>query len=301
MSSSADIHSVQALEGMRDSLQRVGSDTPQLLYAAEQEIRQTEEWLKKRLAYWQAEVERRQAAVRMAAGALARCQASGYTDEDGNYYPPSCGTEEQALAEYQQLLREAQRNLEEVQRWIARIGQAATRYRTQAQRTRQMLDSGLPQGVAYLGQKITELHVYLAGAAPVVTGGGGNVPSISPPASPPGNSSSPDPWVTGGLVGLAAVSGLVSSPSASGPPANLTSPGGGLPGSPPGSPVPQPIGAATPATSPPLAIPGGSPLALPAAVAAPYRYLKDPPSVAIGKDFTPKQHEVLCMRSEEHT
>lgn len=184
----ADVRSIEALEDLRAALVQFRGAAQEVLHLAEQEARQTLEWLAERRADWQREVERRTEAARQAQGELARCRASGYRDpKTRRVYVPDCSAYEHALATAATRLREAQTGLVNVQRWQRAVEEAAAEYRRQAQRLSAMLEGDVPKATAFLSRKVADLRAYVAGGA---AGGGGST-SVSHGAGAGGESGSP--------------------------------------------------------------------------------------------------------------
>jgi len=178
MSLSARVRSVQALEELKSALARFGIEAQTALHATRQELLRTEEWLRQRLAYWQAEVQRRQEEVRLAEAALARCRAAGYRDpRTGACYTPPCIAEQQAVQQAYARLQKAQEELNNVRRWKYLVDEAASAYSLQAEQMSRFLSTDLPNATAFLGEKVRELQAYLTTAPP--TGAGGALP-VSP-------------------------------------------------------------------------------------------------------------------------
>ncbi len=125
-------------------------------------------------------MRRRQEEVRRAAAALARCQASGYTDREGRYHTPDCTAYEHTLQQAQRRLQEAEIELADVRRWLAQVQHAAGDYELQAQRLATSLNNDLPKATALLGRKIADLQAYLA----VTTPSGVGVAAVADGASP---------------------------------------------------------------------------------------------------------------------
>jgi hypothetical protein len=133
--------------------------------------------LQERLNHWQNEARRRQEEVRRAAAALARCQASGYTDRDGRYHAPDCTAYERALQQAQRRLQEAEMELANVRRWLAQVQQAIGDYELQARRLATQLAGDLPKASALLGRKIATLQAYMSSGVPASDG----LPLLSDP------------------------------------------------------------------------------------------------------------------------
>ncbi|MFQ5856279.1 MAG: hypothetical protein ACE5LU_11610 [Anaerolineae bacterium] len=115
MSPSANVLTIHALEELKGALRRFGGEARDALWAAEREIRRTQEWLQERQVHWQREVRRRQEEVRQARAALERCQASARHDpKTGRSYVPDCSSYEHALLQARVRLREAEAELRNV-------------------------------------------------------------------------------------------------------------------------------------------------------------------------------------------
>ena len=156
----AQVRSIRALEELKAEFTRFASEALAALQAAEQEVGRALEWLAERERHWRGEVQRRQAEVRRAEMALERCRASGFIDRDGRAHPQNCSAYERALHEAQRALQAAEKELRNVQEWVRSVEQAATAYRSQAQRLNRQLQEALPKATARLGRKIGHLHAY---------------------------------------------------------------------------------------------------------------------------------------------
>ncbi len=165
MSPSANVQSVQALNDLKVALGRFAGDTRDALQTSEQEIRRTLDWLQERLNHWQGEVRRTQEEARRVQTVLARCQASGYTDKNGNYHAPDCRIYEQELRESQRRLRETEAELRNAQQWARQVQQAVTEYQVQARRLQELATSQTPKAQAYLERAISDLQHYQAVAS----------------------------------------------------------------------------------------------------------------------------------------
>lgn len=129
-----NLRDLQTLADLQSALARFADGTREGLQAAEAEIRRTQEWLQERVGHWQRQVEEARRAVARAEADLRRCEASGYYDRDGRYYPPDCRAEMRALAQAQAHLRECEDNLRTAQAWRSRVQQAVNEYQREARR-----------------------------------------------------------------------------------------------------------------------------------------------------------------------
>lgn len=164
--SSANVRNIQALVDLKAALVRYKSDAQASLFAARQEIQREQDWLAERERYWQREVQRAEVFMRQTQAALARCQASGYRDKDGRYYPPNCSKQEHELAQAQQQLQAAQRELQTTQQALRAVQQQAAEFQRQAQRLQSVLENDVAKAIALLERKIAILQGYVGDRAP---------------------------------------------------------------------------------------------------------------------------------------
>lgn len=188
MSAPVHVRSVAALEDLKEALAHFGVEAQGILLAAREQVRRTEEWLQSRLAYWQAEVQRRQEELRRAEDALARCRAAGYYNpRTGTSYTPPCIAEQLAVQQAAIRLQQAQKELENVRYWKRQVDEAASAYSLQAEALGRLLSGDLSGAVSFLGNRVAELRAYLAAAPPAAA----PVSPTPPPSGGPGTSSSP--------------------------------------------------------------------------------------------------------------
>ncbi len=160
MNTGANVHAIHVLEDLRSALVRFRTESQDALRVIEQETRRTLEFLAEAEARWKGEVQRREEVVRRAASALARCQASGYCDQEGRYHPPDCRAQEQALLRAKRDLAEAQAKLRAVREWIRLVQQTAEEYRKEARRLAGLLNEDLPKATGQLARKVAILQIY---------------------------------------------------------------------------------------------------------------------------------------------
>lgn len=147
------VHSIQALDDLKASLNRFAAKSQEILQAAEQEIQRIEEWLQERLNYQRYEVQRWQEELQQAEVALRRCLESEENSDCSDY--------KEAVLYARTHLREAQAELYIVQKWIYLIRQTAEEYERQAQRLKVWIDEELPKAVVFLDNKIANLYSYV--------------------------------------------------------------------------------------------------------------------------------------------
>lgn len=127
MSATANVQSLEALVRLRSELTRFGARGRDALSSAEREIRRTQEWLRERQLYWEAELRRSDDPRRRAA---------------------------------------AERELATIRMWAREIQQAANAYERQAHYLTDVLADDVPRATALLGGKIRDLESYLAATTP---------------------------------------------------------------------------------------------------------------------------------------
>lgn len=168
--SSANVQAIHALDEFKAALARFNGDAQGALSATAQEIQRTNDWLAERANYWRNEIMRREATVRQAEAALARCQASGYYDRDGHYHAPDCSAYQSAVLQARVRLREAEAELRNVQQWTRVIQQAIADYQREAQRLATILGNDLSKARALLTNSANILQSYAAVSAPSSAG-----------------------------------------------------------------------------------------------------------------------------------
>ncbi|MCX7840843.1 MAG: hypothetical protein N2559_15520 [Anaerolineae bacterium] len=162
-----NVQAIHALDDLRAALVRFASEAQSTLDAAQQEIQRTLDWLTERANYWRNEVTRREALVRQAEAALARCQASAYYDSrTGRSYVPDCSAYQTALLQARVRLREAEAELQNVQQWTRHIQQAIAEYQREAQRLTVFLSNDLPKATTLLTNSANILRSYVATSPP---------------------------------------------------------------------------------------------------------------------------------------
>lgn len=165
MSESANVRAINSLDELRGALVQFRTEAQESLQAAAQEISRTLDWLAERKQRWQNEVRRREEIVQAARAALARCEASGYRDEDGRYHQPDCSSQQNALLQAQVYLREAEAELRTVYGWINHVQQAADAYQQRARQLNDYLANDMTKATALLGSSADTLRSYTAMSA----------------------------------------------------------------------------------------------------------------------------------------
>ncbi len=187
--SAANVRNIQALADLKAALARFKSDALEPIHAAQQEIQRAQEWLAERERHWQREVQRCEEIVRQTQAALARCQASGYYDKQGRYYPPNCSAQERALAHAQQQLERTRAELQNARQWARAVEQAAAEFQREQQRLTNMLNNDAAKALALLERKIAILQGYVGDSAPSTSAS-----SLSESITSAPSASSPITW-----------------------------------------------------------------------------------------------------------
>ena len=168
MSSSVTVRSIDVLEELQAGLIRYSDQAQATLAAIAREVQRTLEWLEARQRHWRAEVQRWRAEERRAWIAYQRCLSSGDRD-----HPPSCGCEEQALAEARRRLAQAEAEERVATQMRQAVQAAADAYAREATRLRATLQVETAKSVEVLRAKVTILRSYASGgvsAGAVVAG-----------------------------------------------------------------------------------------------------------------------------------
>lgn len=160
MSESANVRAINSLDELRSALVQFRAGVQESLQSAAQEIGRTLEWLAERKQHWQNEARRREEAVQATRRDLARCEASGYRDEDGRYHQPDCSSQQHALSQAQARQREAEAELETVRGWINLVQGAADAYQQKARQLNDYLANDVAKAAALLGSSADTLHTY---------------------------------------------------------------------------------------------------------------------------------------------
>lgn len=193
MGPTAHVESVQALENLRGELGRFSGTAGLALAMAESEIGQTLTWLEERLHHWRTEQRRWRERVTEANAALTYCLNSGYYDEEGRFYAPSCGHYEVAAWEARKRLDEVEEKLKAAELHERFVAEAVSDYQLEASQLGYLLLNDVPRAVAFLSQKVAVLNAFVALRAPVARGAppvSGGRPTT---ATPPGRSRPANP------------------------------------------------------------------------------------------------------------
>ncbi len=162
MDSQVQVGSLDVFRDFRAVYSKFGDSARNALVAAELEIRRMLDWLEKdQVAYWKAEIRRREEKVNEAQTALHRKRI---TAAFGNVAADS--EEILMLRRAQAKLAQAEEKLKEVKQWFITVEQAVQEYRGPVQQLGNMLDSGVPKALASLDRMTDTIEGYLQVAAP---------------------------------------------------------------------------------------------------------------------------------------
>ncbi len=167
-----DLGRIQTLTDLQSALARFAGGTQEGLRAAEAEISRTMDWLRERVNHWQRETERGRREVARAEAALRRCEAGGYVDGDGRYYPPDCRAEARGLADAVVYLKKCEENLQTAKAWRSRVEQAVNEYQREARRLAEIAGGHTEKARAHLRQTAAKYEEVKAAASGVGAVGG---------------------------------------------------------------------------------------------------------------------------------
>jgi hypothetical protein len=143
----AEIHAdIDALKGFRDALTRFRLQQRDVIARGDQEIDKTRASLEAKAKRWQAELEKRKAALaacRRAAAAAAVGARGGPSGYARGGYAPDCSGLARDVAE-------AQERLKHIRGWQRRVDQEAAAFRGAARRFRAQIENETPRAEAHL-------------------------------------------------------------------------------------------------------------------------------------------------------
>jgi len=162
MDTQVQVGSIDVFRDFRATYSKFGDSARNTLVAAELEIRRMLDWLEKdQVAYWKAEIRRREEKVNEAQTALHRKRI---TAAFGNVAADS--EEILMLRRAQAKLAQAEEKLKEVKQWYITVEQAVQEYRGPVQQLGNILDSGVPKALATLDRMTDTIEGYLQVAVP---------------------------------------------------------------------------------------------------------------------------------------
>lgn len=188
MNGSAGVHSIAALEELKNVLANFETEGKESLAVTDMAVRRNLEMIQQDLLkYWQSEQRKREEAVTNARGDLERCRMQSFGDRT-----PDCTDQKVALKKAQIRLEEAEQKIKAVKKWSRILEEEVGEYRGPAQELGNMLAGELPKAAADLNRMLNALDAYIGVTAPSGSAGsmasGGDpsgVQSTAPSAAPP--------------------------------------------------------------------------------------------------------------------
>jgi hypothetical protein len=162
MDSQARVASLDRVQDFRAAYAKFGDAARQALLGVELEIRRMLDWLEKdQVAFWKAEIRRREEKVNEAKAALHRKRITatfGHVVSDTD--------EIVALRKAKARLEEAEEKLKLVKQWYLLIEQEVNEYRGPSQTLGNLLDADVPRALASLDRTLATIEGYLQIATP---------------------------------------------------------------------------------------------------------------------------------------
>jgi len=162
MDSQVRVASLDAFREFRAAYAKFAERSQHALTQVDVEIRRMLDWLgSEQVAFWKAEIRRREDKLNEAKGALHRKRitaAFGNTAADSE--------EVHQVRKAQARLHEAEAKIKLVKHWHLVIEQEVTEYRGPSQQFKNLLDSAAPRALASLDRMFEVLESYLAVAPP---------------------------------------------------------------------------------------------------------------------------------------
>jgi hypothetical protein len=162
MDTQARVASLDRVQEFRSAYAKFGEAARHAMLGVDLEIRRMLDWLEKdQVAFWKAEIRRREGKVNEAKAALHRKRitaAFGHTVGDTD--------ELVAVRKAQARLQEAEEKLKLVKQWYLTVEQEVNEYRGPAQMLNNVLDADVPRALASLERSLVSLESYLQTAAP---------------------------------------------------------------------------------------------------------------------------------------
>jgi hypothetical protein len=188
MNGSAGVHSIAALEELKNVLATFETEAKESLAVTDMSVRRNLEMFQQDLLkYWQSEQRKREEAVTNARGDLERCRMQSFGDRT-----PDCTDQKVALKKAQIRLEEAEQKIKAVKKWSRILEEEVAEYRGPSQELGNMIAGELPKAAADLTRMLNALEAYIGVSAPSgATGGMGSggdpsgVQSTAPSAAAP--------------------------------------------------------------------------------------------------------------------
>ena len=198
MNGSAGVHSLAALEELKNVLAKFQTEGKEALAVTDMTVHRSLEWFQHDLLkQWQSEFRKREEAVTNARADLERCRMQSFGDRT-----PDCTDQKVALKKAQIRLEEAEQKIKAVKKWSRILEEEVGEYRGPAQELANVIAGDLPKAVAELNRMLLALEAYIGVKAPSgaavsmavgaePTGVQSSAPAATPPASQAPGSPSP--------------------------------------------------------------------------------------------------------------
>lgn len=181
--SSAGVHSVSALEELKNVVTKFQTEAKEALAVTEMGVNRSLEWFQNDLLkQWQSEYRKREEAVTNARSDLERCRMQSFGDRT-----PDCTDQKVALKKAQIRLEEAEQKIKAVKKWSRVLEEEVGEYRGPAQELGNVIAGELPKAIADLNRMLLALEAYMSVKAPpgaAVSMAFGNEPSGVQSAAP---------------------------------------------------------------------------------------------------------------------
>lgn len=162
MDSQARVGSLDVFQDFRSAYAKFGDAGRNALIAVDLEIRRMLDWLEKdQVAFWKAEIRRREEKLNEAKTALHRKRI---TATFGNVAADS--EEILMVRRAQAKLEQAEAKLKEVKQWYLTVEQEVSEYRGPSQQLANVLDGGVPRALSALDRMADAVEAYLSVATP---------------------------------------------------------------------------------------------------------------------------------------
>ena len=157
----AHVDALRHLADFQSALASFAQQAREALCGASLEIRRVIDWLDDQLKHWQVEVRKAEEAVFNAKQELARRRMMRIGDR-----PVDTTEQEIALAKAQAWLDHVEHKRDRTRFWIRELPNAIALYDSQANPAQHLVESGVPQMIAFLDRKMDILEAYAAVAVP---------------------------------------------------------------------------------------------------------------------------------------
>jgi hypothetical protein len=161
MSDSARVHSIDALDDLREALIQFGDRTLQALDAASAELRRTHEWLDDQERYWRDQIRKQEEAVFLAKQELARRRMMKVGDRHVD-----CSDQEKELRRAKERLEFAEEKQELTRHWLRQWATETMEFEGPCRQLKGFLESDLVRANTLLENKTDALEAYLAVTPP---------------------------------------------------------------------------------------------------------------------------------------